>query len=129
MDVGEILVLKMIPSAGFPSSVIPPTTLILEYVRASITIQHGWGLDELLPVLAPLALEEVVRLQPRRVSVESSIVARGTHLAGGSVELEELSQVVTRVVSLDAFLLIDDARRQVLLVGLTLEDWEEDTSV
>lgn len=45
-----------------------------------------------------------------------------THLAKSSLVDEELPQVVDGVMSFDRFVLVDDARRQILLVSLTLED-------
>lgn len=72
--------------------------------RASVTVEHRWRLDRLPAAFAALALEQIVRLTSRLLV------------------LEELTEVVARIVTLDVLLGIDDAGRQVLLVRLTLED-------
>lgn len=46
----------------------------------------------------------------------------GTHLAVLLDVGKELPQVVARVVTLDVLVRVDDARREVLLVRLTLKD-------
>ena len=81
VDVGEILVLEMVPSADKDSSVIPSAIRRERHVRARVTVEHRWGLEELLAVLAPLALEEIVRLHPLLVSPALSIHDDQTHLA------------------------------------------------
>jgi hypothetical protein len=81
VDIGKILVLEMVPSADRDSSAIPPATQRETEVRAGVTVEHGWGLEELLAVLAPLALEEIVRLRPHHVNPALSTYDDGTHLA------------------------------------------------
>ena len=74
-------------------------------VRASISVQQRWSLDCLSTVLAPFALERVVR------------VADGVFVEG-----EQLSECVDGEVSLCVFLLIHDGGGKSLLASLSLED-------
>lgn len=75
--------------------------------RSRVTIKHRRSLDRLFPFLvAPLALEQVVSL------------TRSVH------EREQLFHVFSRKVSTNVGLLVDDTRREVLFVGLSLEDCE-----
>jgi hypothetical protein len=54
--------------------------------------------------------------------LHSRKAGRGTHLAVPLLVLEQLAEVVAAVVALDVFVGVNDTRREVLLVCLTLED-------
>ena len=74
-------------------------------LRASVSVQQRRSFDELLPILATLALECLVRLAERVL-----------------LELKQLPESVQREVSLNVLLLVHDRRRERLLVSLPLED-------
>lgn len=124
MDVGEAGVGQMIPPA-ITASVSTWERRRGRNARARVAVEHRRRLDRLLASPAALALEEIVRLYNRRQEVSYEFVAQrggGTDLARSLVVLEELAEVVPRVVPLDILLLVHDARREVLLVRLALED-------
>lgn len=76
------------------------------YSRASVSVQQCGRLDKLLPISATFALERLMRF------ADSPFL-----------ELEELPESVNREVTLRILLLVNNAGRQCLFSGLTLEDF------
>ena len=75
----------------------------------------------MLAVLASFTFEHIVRLT-KPISIESQRVKMTTYLTESRFVDEELPQIVDSVMSFNRFVLVHDARRQILLVSLTLED-------
>ena len=104
MIIPELIVREVVPPiSSYVRSCQTPATG--DHVRACIAVQQRLRLEELLAVLATLALECLVRL------AEGLIVV-----------LEQLPEVVAREEPLDVFLLVYDSRRQRLLLRLPLEN-------
>lgn len=104
MVVLEFTIRKVIPPNTLPSAP-SPLQIRKHHVRASITIKQRRTLDRLPPILTPLTLERLVRVAHRTL-----------------VKGKQLPQRIEGEVPFGIFLLIDDAGRESLLVGLALED-------
>lgn len=98
MHFAKLGIWEMIP-AVFGISTVQAIPKSEQDLRAGVAIQHGWSLDELFAILAPLALVGIVRVAD-----------------GLGVEVEELAQIILRKMPRSVFRLVHNARRQVLLL-------------
>lgn len=104
MVVFQLHVRKVIP-ARFDVNQLPWLLLTRRHLRARIPIQQGTTLDDLLPVLATLTFERVMRITYRVL-----------------IECEELSEGLEREMSLCILFLVYHCGGQSLLRSLSLKD-------
>ena len=100
----QLGVRKVIP-ARMGIGQLPGPLLARKHLRARVSVQQGATLDDLLPVLAALTFEGVVRITHRVL-----------------VEREELSEGLKREMSLCILFLVYNCGGQSLLGSLSLKD-------
>lgn len=104
MVVLQLRVRKVIP-ATIDVNQLPWLLLPRKHLRARVSIQQGATLNDLLPVLASLTFERIMRVTYRVL-----------------VEREELSEGLEREMSLCVLFLVYHCGGQSLLRSLSLED-------